>query len=760
MMVFAHYDRDAGEGEPLHEHLKLVADRAAEFASSFSASVEAQIAGLLHDLGKSGEAFQRRLKGEISRVDHWSAGAWQALQLYQASGVAIALAIQGHHLGLQSASKDALQKLSPDYLQQHPLKLTLSYATPDRLRAAGIELPAKSELTSLYQWGVNNASSMLDVRMLFSALVDADFLETEAWFNRDEQGSRRYRPPALELEPEQALAALEDYVHELASRSTASPQIQALRSELFFECVAAGQYTPGIFTLTAPTGSGKTLAMLGFALAHAKHHGLKRIIVVLPYLTLIEQTARVYRQVFRKFVSEGDMPRYICEDHSLASSKADTTGTLSDFNPEDLLSENWDAPVIITTNVQFLESLFSNRPSACRKLHRLARSVILFDEVQTMPLCLVVPSLGALSHLVTKYGTTVVFATATQPAFSHLHDAVRKQASSGWQPREIVSNASALFYMAKRSRIILQKDGEAAAWDEIADSLASEAQVLCVVNTKKQAKRLFQAVKAKRGNVFHLSTNMCPLHRSRTLEQVRSLLEHGRPCCLISTQCVEAGVDIDFPAVFRCLGPLDAIAQAAGRCNRNALWDSGKVYIFRPQDEAYPDDAYRQATDIAISLLNRKRVTNLDTADLGLFTEYYRDLYSLRGISQSESNKDPLLEAIRREDFVEVSRRYRVIPRYTISVVVPYEKEEYSKLVEHVRQNGLSYQWIISARPHTVSLYRPRSVSDQLYSLLEPVRISPDCSEESEEWFIYRKEEDYDLETGLNIETYSEAIIA
>ena len=756
MEVLAHYDQKSKDGEPLIEHLLLVAKRAAEFASAFSQYNEAYVAGLLHDLGKWGDAFQRRLKGELNRVDHWSIGAWQALQQYKENGVAIALAIDGHHIGLQQANKDYLQGLNPNDLQtKHPLGLTLSSATVDRLFAEGINL--KDAVTTIYRWGMNNTSSMLDIRMLFSALVDADFLETEAWFNRDGYGRRRYRPSAPELTPEKALSALQEHVKELAStKKGASLEMKELRNRLFSVCLQAGHYKPGLFTLTAPTGSGKTLAMLAFALVHAMKHNLRRIVVVLPYLTLIEQTALVYREVFRKFLSDDEMVRYICEDHSLSGSGIDghNTTASADTTIEKLLSENWDAPIIITTNVQFLESLFSNRPMACRKLHRLARSVILFDEVQTLPLNLVIPTLGALSRLAEKYGTTVVFATATQPAFSHLNDQVKEQCALGWQPREIVPDPSQLFHILKPKKIVFLNTEKPVELDEIAERLADEEKVLCILNTKRQAKQLFQMVKAKRGNVFHLSTNMCPAHRLATLARVRSLLDNGKPCCLVSTQCVEAGVDIDFPVVFRSLAPLDAIAQAAGRCNRHSLLTSGKVYIFRPTNEAYPDNAYQQATDVAVSLLNAQTDKELDTADLNLFEQYYRRLYSVRGISHQNANTDPLLEAIKEQDFVEVSRLYRVIPQYTINVLVPYDKAQYHSLAKEVRQNGLTYHWLVRARYHSVSLFRPRSPQDDWYQCLEQIRVKPDHDEESTEWFIYRKEEDYDLDTGLNISPY------
>jgi CRISPR-associated endonuclease/helicase Cas3 len=763
--TFAHYDKVSG-GEPLIEHLCLVARRASAFAAEFSASEEGYIAGLLHDLGKYGEAFQQRLKGELKGVDHWSAGAWEALRTYELQGIASALAIQGHHIGLCEASKDSLRGLDPDILRRrHPLNLTLSHSDASQLAAKARKLPAKGTFPSLCCWSERNSSSMLDVRMLFSALVDADFLETEAWFHRDENGNRRYRQSGPSLQPERALAALEGYVQTLHETSLSSSAIQQIRNELLSACLEAGECSQGIFTLTAPTGSGKTLAMLAFALKHALTHNLRRIIVVQPYLTLIEQTALVYREVFQRFVDK-DLERYFLEHHSLSGVHSPKNGPPEDDGGEErLLSENWDAPVILTTNVQFLESLFSNRPSACRKLHRLARSVILFDEVQTLPLKLLIPTLGTLSHLVEKYGASVVFATATQPAFSHLDSQVKKHCALGWCPREIVPDPRKLFALSRRNRILLAPPEEVVSLDDLAERVARERQILCVVNLKRHARDLFNKVREIKGQgVFHLSTNMCPAHRRKVLSRVRRLLEMRQPCCLISTQCVEAGVDIDFPVVFRSFAPLDAIAQAAGRCNRNGHSELGLVYVFRPKDTGYlyPDKAYEQATQVAATVLSGRR--ELDATDTSIFQHYYRELYSVRGLDRSSAEDDDLLNAIARQDFARTCQLYRVIPQDSINVLVPYRPQDNSavfyELRNEVHAKGLSREWIMKARPYTVALFRPRSAHDDLYLNLEPVKIRPDRPEESDEWYIYRKEEDYDEETGLTVSLTGQVIIA
>jgi len=756
-----------GEGELLRDHLKLVAERAKGYAAAFDVSTEAYLAGLLHDLGKYGDLFQRRLEGKESGIDHWSAGAWTALEQYKHKGIAAALAIQGHHIGLQASNKDSLGALNPKKLQaHHPLSLKLSEADTGKLITClqndNLALTPINEIdSSIYRWGIDNAASMLDVRMLFSALVDADFVETEGWFKANKMGIRQYREPGLPLESSRALAGLQSYLDALAQTPNASLSVRELRADLLKACLVASELPPGLFTLTAPTGSGKTLSMLAFALAHAIKHNLRRVVLVIPYLTIIEQTVKVYRKVFESGFSTSELDRYVLEHHSLSG-----TRTKDDKEDEDyqyrLLTENWDAPIIVTTNVQLLQSLFSNRPSACRKLHRLAGSVILFDEAQTMPVSLAVPTLATLSRLAERYRSTIVFATATQPAFSHLDDFVKQHCASGWRPREIVPPETNLFARARRNRIVWPKADEATAWTELVAKLAGHEQVLCVVNLKRHAKTLFDGLKQSGAeSVFHLSTNMCPAHRQAVLDKVRELLDDKKACHLISTQCIEAGVDIDFPVVYRALGPLDAIAQAAGRCNRNGHLDSGDVYVFKPEQEdkghLYPDGTYEQAASVTSILLNQLGLSGPDINKPEIFQIYYGKLYSF---ARPEDHKKELMDAIKLQNFVEVAQNYRVIDQDTINVLVPYDREAFAQLRYEALNNGLSRQWIQKARLYTVSLFRPRSLTDSLYLSLETIKLKPDRPEESDEWYIYRKEEDYDQSTGLNPSLSPNLIIA
>lgn len=753
--IFSHRDKDTGKTEQLREHLKLVADRAKEYASSFGASKEAYMAGLMHDLGKYGEPFQRRLRGEEAGIDHWSAGAWEILQLYKKKGIASALAIQGHHLGLQCGNKDSLSKLDPKRLKErHPLNLKISEGNRESLKKDGFFIFPEEGINSLFNSDINNTSSMLDVRMLYSAIVDADFIETEAWFSMDDSGNRKYRKPGPQLNPEEALCRLNSCLATIKTESDSSDQINQVREDLYEACIDASLRYQGLFTLSAPTGSGKTMAMLAFALSHAKQHRLRRVIIVIPYLSIIGQTIRTYRRIFHPYLSSEDLDKYILEHHSLSNSKKNSAEIEVEDYCKRLLTENWDAPIIVTTNVQLLESLFSNRPSSCRKLHRLAGSVILFDEVQTLPLSLAVPTLAALSCLSEKYRSTVVFSTATQPAFNHLDNFVKQHCSNGWNPQEIVPPELKLFNRASRTRINWPKQQETISWVGLAKKIAKYKQVLCVTNLKKHATLLLEEVeKENAGSNYHLSTNMCPAHRQTILDKVQYLLDKRFDCRLISTQCIEAGVDIDFPVVYRAMGPLEAIAQASGRCNRNGnLPGKGEVFVFKPEastgERIYPDGTYQQGAAVTEMLL-AENAGELALDEPSLYLSYYQKLYNF---TRPENHKQELYEAIQRQNFIEVNRLYRIIEQDTINVLVPYFPEGNRKIFDSLKDEalnkGLSRGWIHRARPYSVSLFRPKNAGDVLYDALEPVTTSDGA--EVDDWYIYRKEEDYDEKIGLN----------
>jgi len=741
---FAHSLGAGGHPEPLRVHLARVAELAGVFASVFGEQPRAVAAGLLHDLGKYGSLFQQVLEGKASHVDHWSAGAWIALMRYRQAGVPIALSIQGHHLGLQRGDRESLRKLAPNSSRtlDEPVFSEANFdILVDRLIADGLTLPERLECVAA---SAESVAAMLDVRMLFSALVDADFLCTEAHFDQERSRLRQRSP---ELDSDTLIARLERYLDSVRAQGRGTGHICALREDLFRACTQSARQPTGIYTLTAPTGAGKTLALLSFALHHARLHGLRRIVAVLPYLNILDQTADVYREALAAGGGYDESATLVLEDHSLARVGEDSDRLRA------LLAENWDAPVIVTTSVQLLESLFSSSPADCRKLHRLAKSVILLDEVQTLPQRLAIPTLAALSHLAARYHSTVVFSTATQPAFDHLDDNVRKWAASGWKPREIAGAPLNLFGRVKRVSVSWPSPGECADWQALAGQLESLPLALCIVNTKRQARDLFSLLSAtRRDSLYHLSTSMCPAHRREVLRKIRARLDAGEPCLLVATQCVEAGVDLDFPHVYRAMAPLDAIAQAAGRCNRHGRLAEGRLTIFRPEQASWPSADYRQAALVTEEMLAAGGSLDLD--DPQIFRAYYLRLYSVSALGESRTELDDALIAL---DYARARTLYRVIDkRDSVNLLVPYDLRQYETLAQAARNEGLSRAWMARASPYAVSIFRPKP-DQAIRNYIEPVRLKN--GNPAPDWFIHLRPEHYRQDLGLEVPAEMEQLI-
>ncbi len=777
--------------EPLATHCQAVAETASRFAAAFGAQAAARLIGLLHDLGKYADRFQARLDDPSRRAgDHSLPGAALlalALKLDQRCLIPFA-AIRGHHGGLDrlpsigadiGARIEALHKRPERHTDGDLARLR------ERFGADGLGVPTPTpELIPSGQYG---ADDMLDTRMLFSVLVDADFLETEAHFAGDAQAPRRPRQAGPGLEPDRDLDRLKARIAdraEQARRDGADDDVLAMRARLLDACLTAGTGPVGAYTLTAPTGSGKTLAMLAFALRHAIEHGLRRVVLVMPFLNIIDQTAREYRRVFDP--AEGFDDHYVLEDHSLADASLGgrdrgANGAVSPPEPEDacaaadrlrrLLAENWDAPMVLTSHVRCLESLMANRPSDCRKLHRLARSVILFDEVQTLPPQLAPATLATLSRLVTRFGSTVVFASATQPAFESIPTPEPALSAKPWTPREIVpSGVRASTFARAADRTRMRWDiGSPTSLEEIARRIRGEPaeQALCIVNLKDQAQHLARSLHEDGTHgVAHLSTSMCPAHREAVLGDVARRLDAGEPVRLISTQCVEAGVDLDFPVVYRALAPLDAIAQAAGRCNRHGRRpDAGLVHVFLPASEAgkqpWPP-GYGQAVDATLSYLRLLADKHGGLDDVPIIQDpdrlaaYYRHLYVLSGAGKGGSAKEKGLDgAIQACDFEDVARQYRLIEQDTINVIVPYRTNDAAALVgERVdrepREPGFLREWFRRARPHTIGVYRPKADSPT-WSVFEPLQLHPARRPVGREdnWYSLTTEGQYDPLLGV-----------
>jgi CRISPR-associated helicase Cas3/CRISPR-associated endonuclease Cas3-HD len=735
-------DLDTAKWQLLCIHLRNVAKLAKRFAAPLGLGDEAWLAGLLHDLGKYAKRFQARLRNAAIRgINHWAAGTVHAGETLKQ--LAVAFAVEGHHAGIPALDgndslKQVVKRRADEKAWQEWTGCVESVSELlDRQRESdGIQLPG------LPRRGVNDRfAEALRTRMLFSCLVDADFLDTEAHFKPQTTAQRAF--PALE--PGRALTLLRDH---LAAKS-GDGEVNHRRRHLLSDCLAAAAKPPGLFTLTAPTGSGKTLSSLAFALQHIATHNaalgaddprrLRRIIVVIPFTSIIEQTAHVYRDLFEREFG----PDYVLEHHSAVAPRERLEDQGRDAEEERLrrarlAAENWAAPLVVTTSVQFFESLFSNRPSDCRKLHSIGRSVVLFDEVQTLPPRLV-PSLLSAVRLLTdlegSYGATAVFMTATQPAFA----AAGKALPYGWNPVEISSEPEAMAEALRRTRIELPARDESTSWDDIAQRLLSNSQSLCVVNTTKDARQLFQLVRSRANEgCFHLSSRLCPAHRWEKLDAIRGRLRDGLSCRLVSTQLIEAGVDVDFPIAFRALGPLDSIIQTAGRCNREGRHaEPCPVVVFRPADGGLPRGAYGIAKSKTEEFLARHPNASKELHLPAFYAAYFSELYGLLG-PQSRQD-DPVFAASEALDFPKAAEECRLVGDETRAVLVKWKQGE--ELAEKLRrEKHLTADECRRAQRYSVNIYQSEFFTAQNRGYVY---------QPAEDWDFWVWNSDYNDDLGL-----------
>ncbi len=709
-------DESSGKWQPLRTHLENVAKLAAKFAAPFDASDEARLAGLLHDLGKYADRFQARLRDpRIHGINHWAAGATYAATHGQPL---IAYPIDGHHTGLPpargSGGLDQTIKKFADS-NERGKHTGCSEDLPTllaRMRADGVPLPNNSPRKE-----TDYFSAALRARFLLSALTDADFLDTENHFDAAKAAHRRTCP----LNENQALAKV---LAHLANKR-ADNALSRLRRELLDACVAIAEHPLGLFTLTAPTGSGKTLASLVFALRHIAHHNrdltsndprrLRRLIVVIPYTSIIEQTARVFRELFAADFGED----YVLEHHANVAPAIEPGGAGHDAEEASircarLAAENWSAPIVVTTNVRFFEGLFAHKTSACRRLHAIARSVVLFDEVQTLPPALAPSLLSATRLLSRDYGCTTVFMTATQPAF------VTVPLASGltWNSVEINSRPADFATALRRTEIELEPRDRPLDWPTLAARLSTHEQTLCVVNTTAHARELFRLLPPE--GRFHLSSRLCPAHRSAVLAEIRQRLNPAgpKPCRLISTQLIEAGVDVDFPAVYRAFGPLDSIIQTAGRCNREGRMNElGRVTVFHPLDPAMPPGVYELAARKTEDFLTRYPDAALDQP--ATYARYFEEFYRLAG--PEAADRDAVLKLSESFDFPAASEKCRLIDANTRAVIVEWG-DGATLIAKLQRERHLTGDECRRAQRFSVNLYPHEFVKAQACgAVVQPV---------------------------------------
>lgn len=738
-MLYAHTDPEGRrDSQLLVDHLNAVADTASLFSARFNMKAWGRALGLLHDAGKSSTAFQRRLQGDPHSVDHATAGAKIAVECYNGkengaiAGQLMAYAIAGHHGG----QPNGIQATKGANTSRAPLKARLEKElepydsffnlvntgeiTLPRPTEVGLPLIPTRKQASANTVAANCFSIYVLGRMLYSCLADADYLDTEHYMAPEVASQRESRQYASIPQLRALLAET------LQSKASDDTPVNRARQAVLSDCLAAADKEPGLFSLTVPTGGGKTLSSLAFALKHAEAQGMDRVIFAIPFTSIVEQTAATLKGIFGA--------ENVLEHHS--------NYDFSDFSEEDgpnahrLATQNWDAPIIVTTNVQLLESLFACKPGKSRKIHNIAKSVVILDEAQTLPDNLLKPTLAMLEELTLGYGTSVVLCSATQPALDTLWP-------FGSQPQEIATHTES-FPEAFGSRVVYRNlgtlDGE-----ELAHRLAKEQQALCIVGTKNGARWLYEQVTqqldegeplssdtswAEEG-IFHLSAAMTPSHRSEMLAMIRERLKDGRRCIVVSTQLIEAGVDVDFPTVYRELAGIDSVVQAAGRCNREGSSHTGSVYVFE-----YTIDGAQQRTTSwleAMKGISRMIIAENDgRVDDSLVEAFFRERHNTyaerldeKEIFKALSSSNIVYDHLKTIPFEQVAADYRLIDQDTDAIFIPRGQEGEEALRQLL---AAEYPAALAARlqQHCVSVF-PGAVNSYRAAgaLLEVDEVGP-----------------------------------
>ncbi|WP_082389933.1 CRISPR-associated helicase/endonuclease Cas3 [Ornatilinea apprima] len=692
-MIRNHFYAHSKNGEEkrnwqlLIDHLINSSRLAEKFGQDAGISQLASTAALVHDLGKYSLEFQQRLEGRKIRVDHSTAGAKELCKIfkgtpYEPLATILAYCIVGHHTGLPDYGD------SSDLPGDGTLLARLKTAVCDyshfqvELSAAQFELPSKLAIRPIKDhWGFSFAFM---TRMIFSAVVDADFQETQTYM----QGEK---PRGVY----ESIEKLRDRYNSFLGKFDAPVrEIDIKRTQTMRSCIEKASLNPGFFTLTVPTGGGKTLSSMAFALNHATRHGLKRIIYVIPFTTIIEQNAKVFKDILGE--------ENILEHHSNFDweGKRAENGELLDnqtnnvFSKLKLAAENWDIPIVVTTNVQFFESLFANRSSRCRKLHNIAKSVIIFDEAQMFPRDYMYPVMYAIRELVTNYGASAVFCTATQPN-------LEKFLPEEIHPIELAPDPQELYNFYRRVEV--KSIGKISDHDLIG-KLNSEDQVLCIVNTRAHAKGLFDGLDSK--GSYHLSTLMCPVHRLETMMDIRDRLSKQLPCRVVSTTVMEAGVDLDFPVGYRALTGLDSINQAAGRVNREMKRSDGKMFLFEPDSEFVKKVPKYIAQSAEITRMVLREFPD-EPISIPAIQTFYNYLYSLK--DKRDFDFKNILGCFDKSqsfmlDFADAAQKFRVIEEATLSVIIPYNQEALL-LIDELKNTPYPFSTLRKLQPFSVSIY-------------------------------------------------------
>jgi len=676
----------------LKDHLDAVAQLTEKRAAKFGAGKLGKILGLSHDLGKYSKEFQKRLEGSSCKVDHATAGAQMLRSKFgRTIGQALAFTVAGHHGGLPDGNKGAGKNLPnrlgkidiPDY-QAFVKEIQI----PDLCNDDLIDMPhAKDNAMSAFSFS-------FCIRMLYSCLVDADYLDTEGFMNVEKFMSR---PATVSMET--LLKRLEKKLAILAEHNRKNTSvINVARQGILKRCLSMAASKPGLFSLTVPTGGGKTYSSMAFALKHAVKYNKDRIIYVIPYTSIIEQNA----QVFRDALEDNDTNNNVVLEHH--SNFEYPEGSFDDWDKHEkthrLASENWDMPVVVTTSVQFFESLYANKGSRCRKLHNMVNSVIILDEAQMMPLEYMKPCLWALAELVLNYGATVVLCTATQPAVKELIPANLKSV-------EIMEDPDKLQRIFKRVSV---KYHGSMTDKEVIAGMMETSQVLTIVNTRRHARLLFDLLleKATEG-VYHLSARMCPAHRKKVLAEIKRVVKEGKTCRVVSTQLIEAGVDIDFPAVYRSATGIDSIAQAAGRCNREGKLAEGNVIVFDPEPHGMPKKGrFDMVAGLTRGIARHLDKFGNDLMSLEAIEEFFKQLINMEA---DKLDARHILKMIKEGEtdlafpFATIAHEFELIDSATVSVVIPFD-DQAQKLMDEAEHHPFPASKTRSLQPYVVQVYQ------------------------------------------------------
>ncbi|MGA9398415.1 MAG: CRISPR-associated helicase Cas3' [Anaerolineaceae bacterium] len=727
-IYYAHsHETDKAYWQTVKDHLTNTATIAADLAADAGLSDFAYLAGLLHDIGKYSLAFQRRLEGG-PKVDHATAGAQEITRLMidtprqKMLGSLLSYCIAGHHGGLPDYGSPV------DTNEDGTLRARRKKRLEDyRAYAAEIDVTELIQQQRMPAIRPNPKIPAFSVsfltRMLYSALVDADFIETETFMNDGKK-------PRGGCDSISILT--ERFNHFLDQFANPQKPIHIKRTEILNACRVKSSEKPGLFKLTVPTGGGKTYASMAFALNHAVANGLKRVIYVIPYTSIIEQNAAH----FKKALGEDN----VLEHHSnfdWDAFKRQVNEETSDENVSlklMLASETWDIPIVVTTNVQFFESLFSNRSSRCRKLHNLARSVIIFDEAQMLPREYLQPCLYAVDELVRNYGSTAVLCTATQPELERFFPDPK-------QITELAPDPQGLYEFFKRVQI---RDLGKLPDADLLQKINENHQVLCIVNTRRHAKGLFGGI--KEGGRFHLSTLMYPAHRRETIATIKERLAQKLPCRVVSTQIMEAGIDVDFPVGFRSISGLDSIIQAAGRVNREGNQASSYLYVFEPDSEFVKKTPVyiRQGAEVARMILRKH---SADPTSLEAIAAYYSQLYGLQDPKAFDGKRilsrfdKGMMDGEAVFEFQSAAQDFKLIENDTVAVIIPF-KPEAKILLEKVCASEFPLKLARMLQPFTVNIYAQEFEALQAGGAIDLYNDTFD---------VLNQEDLYDLQTGLTI---------